>query len=166
MDIAIREAHLDDTAALIELRKQLDDVHAAARPDLFTSGALYGEAEIASYLAAEKSHVVVAVAKETEEIAGYMILNTEQSPESPIFRTPRRFVYVNDLCVLKGMRGRGIGKKLMAYAVAYAKQKQAASLELNVAECNENAIRLYESMGLLTRNRRMELRLHEDGKPE
>lgn len=159
MGIFIREASMKDAEALIELRRQLDDVHAAARPDLFASADLYDTDSIRSYIEAEKSQVIVAEDGASGRVIAYMILNTEKSPQSPIFTYPRTFVYMNDLCVREECRGQGIGKSLMEYAIAYAKNKNADGLELNVAEFNTNAIKLYESMGLKSRNRRMELLL-------
>lgn len=159
MRYTIRDAHLGDAGALIELRKQLDDVHAQARPDLFASGYFYDHNEIVSLFAAAKTKIVVAGDGSAGRVLAYMVLNTEQAPQSPVFRYPRTFVYINDLCVSEAHRGQGIGKALMEYAIAYAKDRGAEALELNVAEFNESAIALYESMGLRTRNRRMELLL-------
>jgi diamine N-acetyltransferase len=157
MEISIRESRLEDAGALIELRRQIDDVHAEARPDLFVSADFYTEDDIKAYFDAEKSKVFVAEEAGAGKILAYMILNTEPSPQLPIFKHPRTFVYINDFCVAAQYRRRGIGKALMEYAIAYAKGINADTLELNVAEFNLDAIRLYESMGMTTRNRRMEL---------
>ncbi|MDF2715147.1 MAG: GCN5-related N-acetyltransferase [Paenibacillus sp.] len=162
MRFVIRDAHLGDAGPLIELRKQLDDVHAEARPDLFASGYYYDENEIVSLFAAEKSKIIVVGDGQSSRVLAYMVLNTEKAPQSPVFKHPRTFIYINDLCVSAAYRGQGIGKSLMEYAIAYARSMDADGLELNVAEFNKSAIGLYESMGLRTRNRRMELLLNED----
>lgn len=159
MRFTIRDAHLGDAGPLIELRKQLDDIHAKARPDLFASGYFYDESEIVSLFAAEKSKIVVAWDGSSSRVLAYMVLNTEKAPQSPVFKHPRTFIYINDLCVSAAYRGQGIGRALMEYAIAYARSMDADGLELNVAEFNKSAIGLYESMGLRTRNRRMELLL-------
>lgn len=159
MNYRLREAGLQDTQQLIALRRQLDDVHAEARPDLFVSAASYDERSIEAYLAAEKTKVIVAEPENgSGELAAYMILNKELAPEGPVYRTPRLYLYINDLCVKDTYRRQGIGALLMEYAIRYARDIGASSLELNVAEFNSDAIRLYESCGLTTRNRRMELR--------
>jgi ribosomal protein S18 acetylase RimI-like enzyme len=158
----IRDAHLGDARSLIELRKQLDDIHAEARPDLFASGYFYDENEIVTLFAAQKSKIIVVGDGNSSRVLAYMVLNTEKAPQSPIFNYPRTFVYINDLCVSEAYRDQGIGKALMEYAIGYAKEIGAHTLELNVAEFNMKAIGLYESMGLRTRNRRMELLLAEE----
>ncbi|MFE5323029.1 GNAT family N-acetyltransferase [Paenibacillus sp. NPDC056579] len=160
MNYRLREAALHDAKELIVLRRQLDDVHAEARPDLFVSANSYSERSIETYLAAEKTKVIVAEPENgSGELVAYMILNKELAPAGPVFRTPRLYLYVNDLCVKDTYRRQGIGASLMEYAIRYARDIGASSLELNVAEFNSDAIRLYESYGLTTRNRRMELQL-------
>jgi len=160
MNVRLREARIEDATQLIALRRQLDDMNAEARPDLFVSADYFDEQKIRSCMNDVKSRVIVAVTDEPPETAiAYMILNKEIAPEGILFKTPRMFLYINDLCVGTTHRRQGIGAALMEYAVAYANEIGADALELHVAEFNTNAIRLYESFGLETRNRRMELRL-------
>lgn len=48
---------------------------------------------------------------------------------------------------------------LFTHIVDYAKSNEASSIQLNVWDFNENAIKFYESLGMSTRNRRMELNI-------
>lgn len=159
MQLTIRDAHFGDAAALIELRKELDSVHVKARPDLYAEGYFYDYQEIVSLFSAAKSKVVVATDGKGGSVEAYMVLHTDQAPQSPVIRYPRTFVYIHDLYVSEAYRGQGVGRALMSHAIEYARLMKADALELNVAEFNEQAIALYESMGLRTQNRRMELLL-------
>lgn len=51
----------------------------------------------------------------------------------------------------------GIGSLLFNHIVEYARLKEASSIQLLVWEFNRDAINFYESMGMSTRNRRMEI---------
>ncbi len=51
------------------------------------------------------------------------------------------------MAVLESQRGRGIGRKLLEYAVAYARKIEATYLYLETNRSLANAIHLYESVG-------------------
>jgi RimJ/RimL family protein N-acetyltransferase len=60
-------------------------------------------------------------------------------------------------------RGRGIGRRLMAYAIDWARASGVLTrIELNVFVRNSNAIRLYESCGFVVEGRRRRS-THRDG---
>jgi putative acetyltransferase len=54
---------------------------------------------------------------------------------------------VAKMAVLENLRGRGIGRKVLQYALAYAKKIGAARLYLETNRKLANAIHLYESVG-------------------
>ena len=59
------------------------------------------------------------------------------------------------ITVGRGYRGRGIGRRLMAYAIDWARAGGVVTrIELNVFVRNTNAIRLYESCGFEVEGRR------------
>jgi putative acetyltransferase len=50
--------------------------------------------------------------------------------------------------VAKDWRGRGVGRRLMEHAIAWARASGVLTrIELHVFACNEGAIHLYESCG-------------------
>jgi Acetyltransferase (GNAT) family. len=49
---------------------------------------------------------------------------------------------------------------LFKHIVDYAKKSGADVLELTVWEFNSDAIKFYESLGMTTKNRRMELKIN------
>ncbi|MEF3303168.1 GNAT family N-acetyltransferase [Paenibacillus sp. GYB003] len=158
MSLIIRDAAERDIPGIIELRKQLDDVHAEQMPALFQSAYLYDEERVRSFLEAEKSKVIVVEMPDDDGIVAYAVLNQERVEEQTIFK-PKTMIYVNDICVRKELRGTGIGKTVMAYIINCAKEMKVDTVELNVFCSNESAVRLYEAMGLKDQNKRMVLRL-------
>lgn len=56
-------------------------------------------------------------------------------------------IYLEDLFVKPTARGKGIGKKMLAYLARLAKEKNCGRLEWWVLDWNEDAIRFYKSIG-------------------
>jgi GNAT superfamily N-acetyltransferase len=56
-------------------------------------------------------------------------------------------VYLEDLFVIPEMRGRGIGRALLARLAAIAGERRCGRLEWSVLDWNEPAIRFYKSLG-------------------
>lgn len=71
----------------------------------------------------------------------------------PKFRKLRRNAYLT-VSVKKSERGHGIGTKLIQTAEAFAKERNARRLELDVFAKNEDAIRLYQKLGFEQEGRR------------
>jgi GNAT superfamily N-acetyltransferase len=56
-------------------------------------------------------------------------------------------IYLEDLFVLPGFRGKGIGKALLGYLAGIAKEQNCARLEWAVLDWNQPAIGFYRSLG-------------------
>jgi len=56
-------------------------------------------------------------------------------------------IYLEDLYVTPGLRGRGIGRAMLAYLARLAKERDCGRLEWSVLDWNEPAIKLYKSIG-------------------
>jgi len=59
----------------------------------------------------------------------------------------RRGLYLEDLFVLPEWRGRGIGRRLLAYLARVAVARNCGRMEWSVLDWNEPAIRFYRSLG-------------------
>lgn len=59
--------------------------------------------------------------------------------------------YLQELYVIPGMRGRGIGRALMEATVELARERGADGIDLNTGETDTAARALYESMGFTNR---------------
>ncbi len=58
-------------------------------------------------------------------------------------------LYLEDLFVLPGHRGRGVGKGLMLHLARLANERGYGRMEWAVLDWNEPAIRFYESLGAI-----------------
>jgi GNAT superfamily N-acetyltransferase len=56
-------------------------------------------------------------------------------------------IYLEDLFVVPGMRGRGIGKALLEHLASVAVERDCGRLEWSVLDWNEPAIGFYKSLG-------------------
>jgi len=59
----------------------------------------------------------------------------------------RRWVYVHSLFVRPEARRRGVARRLMGHALAWARRHGAGGAELGMAAANRGARRLYDSLG-------------------
>ena len=76
--------------------------------------------------------------------------------------TDIKTLYIDDLCVDEGLRGRHVGKSLYEAATQLAKELGCYNLTLNVWSCNPSAMRFYEAQGLVPQKVTMEVILGED----
>ena len=56
-------------------------------------------------------------------------------------------IYLEDLFVKPEMRGKGIGRVMLAYVAQLAKERQCGRLEWSVLDWNEPALKFYKSIG-------------------
>lgn len=154
----IRRAKNTDLAGLNKLLLQVLMVHHNGRPDLFKSNAKkYTDEELIAIITDDKRPIFVAV-DENNEVLGYAFCVFQQHLNSNIF-TDIKTLYIDDLCVDEDKRGMHIGKTLYEYVLEYAKESGCYNVALNVWACNENAMKFYESCGLVPQKVGMEILL-------
>lgn len=141
----VRDAGHQDVGAMLDLLAQVNRVHAEGRPDLFRLGTKYGADELAAILEDDGRPVFVAVLD--GRVAGYCLCDVRTVEGDPI-RRDATTLYIDDLCVDEGVRGRGVGRALYGHAVAWARQRGFFNVTLNVWECNPGARAFYEALGM------------------
>ncbi|PGM56934.1 GNAT family N-acetyltransferase [Bacillus sp. AFS053548] len=157
MEISIRNANQKDYEKLLPLFRQVHDLHVFERPDLYKENSTpVEEKEFNNQLKDDKQHILVATLGTA--IVGVAVLKKEEILENS-FVNARKILLVNSLCVDDASRKKGIGRKLMQSILDFAKEMNVDSIELGVSESNQNAIHFYESIGMATKNRKMEFRL-------
>lgn len=153
----IRMAQARDIPGMLELLKQVGQVHHEIRPDIFRPGALkYDGKALETLLADPERPIFVAVTGDF--VAGYCFCVHKEFQDHPIFES-RRELYIDDLCVEEKLRGRGIAKALYAHAEAYGRKLGFDAITLNVWSGNDGAMAFYEKSGMSPRNIHMEKKL-------
>jgi GNAT superfamily N-acetyltransferase len=156
LDIRIRTASMRDYDELCGLFEELDALHRAARPDMFQAfdGPARSREQVARLLADRESTILVAAA--ADGLAGLAVLLT-RTP-SPFAGAVRRHVIELDSVVVReNCRGRRVGRRLLAAAVEWSRQRRATHVEVAVHEFNEDAVRFYSAFGFTPSLKRMML---------
>ena len=153
----IRLANNSDIPGMIELLKQVGEVHHKIRPDLFRDGAQkYSEADLAELLKDKSRPIFVGI--EDGRMLGYCFCILEEVKGNTVL-CDTKSLYIDDLCVDENCRGRGIAKSLYAHVTDYAKNCGCAFVTLNVWCGNDGAMKFYEAMGMNARSITMETKL-------
>lgn len=143
----IRRAEDRDTARIMELLRQVNNVHSDVRPDLFLRDKTkYTEDELHEIMQHEDLPIFVAV-DANDRVLGYMFGKLESHVKDNNFPDITTF-YIDDLCVDEASRGQHVGKALYEHTVQYAKAIGCYNLTLNVWEGNTNAQAFYDACGL------------------
>ena len=159
--VLVRFAREGDLPRVNVLRKQVNDVHVAGKPDVFKPG--FSD-ELRDYLFVvwQDPQKKVVVAELDGTVAGFAVLNHIVRPENP-FMYERDFLDIDEFGVDESFRRRGIASAMMAFIRDYAKKEGFRRLELNMWEFNQGALAFYEAAGLKTYRRYMEIYLDRDG---
>ena len=155
--MVIRLATEQDIPGMIDLLLQVGEVHHQIRPDIFRSGAQkYDEAALKRLLTDTTRPIFIA---ETEgAVGGYCFCILRTTQDDPVLADART-LYIDDLCVDEGHRGRGIAQALYAHVTQFARSIGCGTVTLNVWCGNDSAMRFYEKAGLTPRNITMEMKL-------
>ena len=150
----IRKATTEDIQDICKLLEQVLAVHHAGRPDLFRErGKKYDEKDLQEMLAGQDRPVFVY--DDGGYVAGYIMCQGLQECSAVLL--PIKTLYIDDLCVDKDARGRGIGRKLFDYVKNYARENGFYNVTLHVWNSNPDAMRFYESLGLKPQYTNLEL---------
>ena len=145
MRMTIRFAEDRDIPGMIELLKQVGEVHHQIRPDLFRSGAQkYNEAALEELLKDPSRPIFIADLE--GKVAGYCFCILQITENDPVLRD-RKVLYIDDLCVDEQIRGKGVASKLYDHTLDYARSLGCQAVTLNVWYGND-AMKFYEKQGL------------------
>ena len=145
---------------MIELLRQVGQVHHLGRPDLFRAGAQkYNEEDLQKLLQDQSRPIFIAEAD--GKVLGYGFCILKKTRNDPVL-ADHTTLYIDDLCVDENCRGKRIGKAVYTYIVDYAKALGCDSVTLNVWAFNESAKGFYESLGMKPQKIGMEMLLEEN----
>lgn len=155
--VSVRFAEAADLPAVNRLRKQVNDLHVAGRPQTFKPGF---PPELRDYLyeVFRDPDKNVAVAEREGEICGFAILHEIRRPENP-YMHERHYLDIDEFCVDEAARRQGVGRAMIAFIRGVAEERGFDRLELNMWEFNRDALAFYEAAGFETYRRYMEMKL-------
>ena len=156
-NMEIRLAGVREIPGMIDLLRQVGEVHHRIRPDLFRSGAQkYNVADLEALLKDPQRPIFAAV--EEGKLLGYCFCIIEEVKDNPVLMDDKT-LYIDDLCVDETIRGKHVGMALYEYTKEYARSVGCRSVTLNVWCGNDSAMAFYEKRGLTPRKIYMEERL-------
>ncbi len=156
-EIRVRFAREEDLEAVNILRKQVNDLHVAGKPDVFRPGFCDALRDYIHEIHQDPRKKIV-VAEVEGSICGFAVLNHITRPENP-FMLERDFLDVDEFGVAEEHRRQGAGIAMLDFIREYAKAEGLKRLELNMWEFNRGALAFYEAAGFQTYRRYMEIML-------
>ena len=156
-DVFVRLAREDELDRINALRRQVNDLHVAGKPEVFKPG-FPKELQDFIHTIWNDPEQEIAVAEQAGEICGFAVLHHIRKPENP-FMWERDFLDIDEFCVDEGHRRQGIATALVDFVKAYARERGFSRIELNMWEFNRGALAFYEAAGLTTYRRYLEMML-------
>jgi GNAT superfamily N-acetyltransferase len=153
----VRFAEEQELDRVNELRRQVNDLHVAGKPDVFKPG--FPE-ELREYIRViwNDPDKQIVVAEMEGEICGFAVLNHIRKPETP-YMYERDFLDIDEFCVDEAHRRAGVATEMIDFIRAYAAEQGFHRIELNMWEFNRDALLFYEAVGFSTYRRYMEMKL-------
>ena len=142
----IRKLVESDFTMVIELYKELDEMHVQARPDYFIhrdKDKIYPKDAFVHNLA--HPGCLELGAFENEQLVG--VVRASLWEESGMVKNIKT-VCLDNIYVLSAYRRKGIAAKLFTEVESWAKEQGAIRLDLWTWDFNKNAIAMYQSMGM------------------
>lgn len=153
--MTIRKASAADIGGINHLLREVLEIHAALRPDIFITGTKkYDDAQLERIVNDDKTPVFVAVDSDNQ-VLGYCFCELEEHQATPCQRAMKT-LYIDDLCVDEEARGSHIGRSLYEHALDHARALGCYNVTLNVWDGNDAARAFYEKMGMSARKTLME----------
>lgn len=142
--MTIRDMKLEDYDAVDTLMQQLHKIHVNGRPDLYVEMEHpYSKEELTEKI--YNKEVITLAAEEEDRIVGLCIVVIRHRSGMVNMKT----AYVDDLVVDQSYQRRGIAKSLFQKAEERAKALGAERMDLTVWSFNENALKFYQSIGMV-----------------
>ena len=157
--VLVRFAREEDLSRVNELRKEVNDLHVAGKPDTFKPGFSDELRDYIFDIFADPAKKIV-VAELCGTVCGFAVLNHITRPETP-FMYVRDYLDVDEFGVDRDFRRRGVASAMIRFIRDFAKEQGFRKLELNMWEFNRGALAFYEAAGFATYRRYMEMKLED-----
>ena len=141
----IRFAEEKDMEDVLSLLEQVNKIHHDGRPDLFNLATKYSKEDLKEIFNDEKTPVFVF--DDGGKVKGYAFCVLKETKGDRLL-ADMKTLYIDDLCVDEGERGKRIGKRLYERVCEFAKEKGCYNVTLNVWTLNKSAMEFYERIGM------------------
>ena len=155
--MTVRFAKETELERVNELRKQVNELHAAGRPDIFKPG-FSKELQDHVFAIWNDPDQKIVVAERDGVLCGVAVLHHIRKPENP-YMYERDFLDIDEFCVDEAYRRTGVATELIAFIRLYAKSEGFDRIELNMWEFNGDALAFYEAVGFTTYRRYLEMQI-------
>ena len=151
----VRMAEKEDLEQVNLLRRQVNDLHVAGKPEVFKPGFSDELRQYINVIWADPEQWI-AVAEADGAVRGFAVLHHIHRPENP-FMYERDFLDIDEFCVDEAWRRQGIATAMIDFIREFAAAHGFHRLELNMWEFNRDALAFYEAAGFATFRRYMEM---------
>ena len=155
--MSIRFAQAEDLDRVNELRRQVNELHAKGKPEIFRAEFSPEFRDFIMTIFADPLKRILVCEREGA-ICGFAVLSRIIRPENPVKRAAE-YLDVDEFGVDEACRRQGVGSEMIAAIRDYAKSEGLDRIELNMWEFNQGALAFYEAEGFVTYRRYMELKL-------
>ncbi|MDQ7734977.1 GNAT family N-acetyltransferase [Halomonas sp. SpR1] len=144
--MTVRKARKADLKAICQLSNEINEDHHLHMPHDFVKpdGSNRDEPYWLGFMSMDDSTVFVT--EDNGVLTGAVAVSVSTSAPYP-FLTSRSRGHVATIVVAESYRGRGLGRELMSAAEAYAKEKGAEDIKLEVMAFNSDALDFYRELG-------------------
>lgn len=140
----IRKAQEQDIDAILELNRQIGEIHFEQAPQVFCPPSPEERAFLLTAIAAEGR--LFCVAEQEGAVVGFLTARIDINETIP-FLSKQSICRIGTVVVDEGYRSQGIGKALIAHCDEWGKVHGAHQIRLEVMAFNERAKAFYESLG-------------------
>ena len=143
----VRKAESKDIPKIMDLLRQVNNVHADGRPDLFIPDKTkYTGDELEGIICDPTTPVFVGV-DDADEVLGYAFCCIKRVIGQNNL-VDNIELYIDDICLDETLRGQGLAKQIYDEVIHYARKNAFDRVTLHVWECNPSAKRFYEKCGM------------------
>ncbi len=153
--MTVRYAAEKDIPRIGALLRQVCNVHASGRPDLFRADARKYTDEQLNNLLADDTRPILVATDADDRVVGYAFCVMQESGAHHALQDVRT-LYLDDLCVDETCRGQHVGRTLYEAVLSLARERGCYNVTLHVWNCNTAAMKFYESLGMQCRQMEME----------
>lgn len=151
----IRAATPDDLEVCFGLYREVQEIHVAARPDLFKSPELDDNFRRLVGDAIDADHKGILLAWHEATAVGMAIYEFTRLDPTGVYLIDRPILWLESVVVSPDYRGKGCGKAMMDLLKRLAAENGVATLALEAWRFNEAAQTWFERQGFATHSNTM-----------